>query len=376
MCSMVTSIEEGDWELTKINKWLDKRSSLPFAGKLPSISRLIDNLRIENGPEWTEDLLEKIKKSFRYVFGTPSNEGKFRGAFDKIKSTGVTMTSFQTINPCMWICKDFKMIERALGLKKVFSELEQIDADFKLVNLTKEEWEKATVALEYAKLLKEAADSLSESKYTTLNVYFPKLCDLFMRLLQWEKSDNCYVSQLASSMRDKYFDNYWSSCKLALVIAIVLDPRFKLDIVECWYKEIYGDDEAKRHFKEITDDVKTVYYKYAKGPRMLDAMGRPCSSSQNTSAQQELDHYLKEPKFPSVEEFDILAWWCDNSTKFLTLARMASDFLAIPISNTGIADSPSLKIEFQNIFYCEGLDVEIRNALICTKSWLESPQKD
>ncbi|KAJ0035542.1 hypothetical protein Pint_25916 [Pistacia integerrima] len=376
MCCMVTPIEEEDWELTKINSWLNERSSLPFGGKLLPISWLTENLRIENGPKWMENLLKKIEKSFKYVFETPSNNEKFRSALYKAKSMGIQMTTFHSLVPLTWHSKGFKTLEKAVAFKEAFCVLEQIDPDFESINLSKQEWDEAIVAFECAKVLKDVAESLSESKYTTSNVYFPKVCFLYMKLLQWEKGNNFYVSEIASYIREKYFNKYWSTFELALVIAIVLDPRFKLDIVECWYKDIYGYDEAKRHFKEITDDVKTVYFKYAKGPTMFDAMGRPCSSSQNTSAQQELDHYLKEPKFPSIEEFDILAWWCDNSANFPTLARMASDFLAIPISNTGISDPPSLKVEFQNIFYSKSLDVEIRNALICAKSWLESPQKN
>ncbi|KAJ4723583.1 Zinc finger BED domain-containing protein [Melia azedarach] len=143
-----------------------------------------------------------------------------------------------------------------------------------------------------------------------------------------------------------------------------------MDIVQRWYGEIYGSN-ATGYLKNIIDDVTNIYTKYVNTSyKMLDEMGRPCTSQPNS----ELDVYLKEPKVPPVEEFDILAWWHSNTTIFPILAKMARDILAIPISPTPISDPPLKGSEIENIISCTGLDDDIKPALICTKSWLESSE--
>ena len=46
---------------------------------------------------------------------------------------------------------------------------------------------------------------------------------------------------MATQMWSK-FQKYWSEFYLTLAIACVLDPRFKLGLVEFSYKKLYGDD--------------------------------------------------------------------------------------------------------------------------------------
>ncbi|XP_044465415.1 zinc finger BED domain-containing protein RICESLEEPER 1-like [Mangifera indica] len=371
ICSIVTGISREDLDLFFTNSWISKRALLPFNENVLTIHWLVDNLKrtVKNGPSWMAELLSEIKMSFSYIRESPSNENRFRIALNKAKSMGKKVSS-QGL-PNKWIFDELEVLGSALGYKEAFCELETIDHNFRVINLTDEGWYKTTVAYECARVLKDAADNLSRSKYTTANVYFPKVCDIYMKLLQWEESDNSYVREIASSIREKYFDRYWSQCNLALVIAVVLDPRFKMEMVVGWYKELYGED-ANTRLRKIYNEVNNVYNEYAKVPRMLDTLGRPCGSSNS-----ELDLYLMDLKIPSVEEFDILAWWRTNSQKYPTLARMARDYLAMPISTSGFTlDSCHLSSELYNIFNCDGLDTDLKKALVCTKSWLKSPQHD
>ncbi|KAJ4723566.1 zinc finger BED domain-containing protein RICESLEEPER 2-like [Melia azedarach] len=135
------------------------------------------------------------------------------------------------------------------------------------------------------------------------------------------------------------------------------------------------------------DDFTGVYKKYVKVSESdsgdattsyLDVMGRPCTSSHNiivSDKSSELARYLNETKVPSVEEFDILAWWRAYTPIFPTLARMARDFLALPIH----VDECYIHMELnQNrtlntahyIIYDEDLDGDIKPALMCLTQWL------
>ncbi|XP_031249078.1 zinc finger BED domain-containing protein RICESLEEPER 1-like isoform X1 [Pistacia vera] len=269
-----------------------------------------------------------------------------------------------------------------MGFREAFCQLESIDPDFQSINFVREDWDKATALYDSWRVLKDASRSLSDRKYNTANGCFPMMYHIFFKFLHWEKSGDYYFSDIASSLR-KDFDEYWRISNLILVITVVLDPRFKMDIVERWYKEIYGN-VVDTHLKLVTDAIANIYNEYAERAsnsesssswgcgEMLDDMWRPCMSSQhvNDVVSTELDRYLGDSKFCPVQEFDILAWWRLNSSTFPTLARMACDFLAIPISAPiEVLDSP-LVTEIEDIFDCQILDDDFKVALACTKVWL------
>ncbi|KAK9194343.1 hypothetical protein WN944_005048 [Citrus x changshan-huyou] len=366
ICMVITT---GDNVISEINSWVCERGSLPFGGQMMAIGGLVEILLtfVENLSSRTCDPVG-ITRCFRDVFkSTPSNKHKFR----KISAAKVKSMGNKTYG--------FEQLEIAVGLKKVLCEL---------VNLTKEDWHKAAVAYEHIKALHDVACSLSESKCKTANAYFPKVCDIYMKLLQWERSEDDHVGEIALETREIFVNRYWMKYELILVIAAVLDPRFKMDIVQLWYKEIYAS-AALTHLEKINGEFNRVYNEYAKGSRksrsgdasssmsfkLLDAMGRPCTLSHGVvddgiaSPKSELDCYLNEPKFPRVEEFDILAWWRVNTPKFPTLARMARDFLAMPISPSAATAYACFSEEAKGIFDT-GLDDDLITALVRLKVWL------
>ncbi|KAK9194345.1 hypothetical protein WN944_005050 [Citrus x changshan-huyou] len=371
-------ITTGDNVISEINSWVCERGSLPFGGQMMAIGGLVEILLtfVENLSSYTCDTVG-IRRCFHYVLkSTPSNEHKFlKISAAKVKSMGNKTYGFE-------------QLEIAVGLKKVLCNIVNADSNFKSMNLTKEHWHKATVAYEHIKALHDVACSLSESKCKTANAYFPKVCDIYLKLLQWERSEDDRVGKIALEAREIFVNRYWMKYELILVIAAVLDPRFKMDIVQLWYKEIYAS-AAHTHLEKINGEFNRVYNEYAKGSgksrsgdasssmsfKLLDAMGRPCTLSHGVfddgiaSPKSELDCYLNEPKFPRVEEFDILAWWRVNTPKFPTLARMARDFLAMPISPSAATAYACFSKEAKDILDT-GLDNDLITALVCLKGWL------
>ena len=143
-----------------------------------------------------------------------------------------------------------------------------------------------------------------------------------------------------------------------MAIGIVLDPRYKIDLLDYIFPQIYGDqsDYEIEKVKILFKDLVREYEMNMKGKKLVSSCQNPnmniCQSvdgrkdawrdfskhhitkkNQPSNYKLELDYYLEELTQPdSNEEFDILVWWKTNGLKYSILQMIARDFLAIPIS--------------------------------------------
>ncbi|XVE81008.1 hypothetical protein DITRI_Ditri15bG0028000 [Diplodiscus trichospermus] len=180
-------------------------------------------------------------------------------------------------------------------------------------------------------------------------------------------------------------DNDWSTCSLVLAIAVVLDPRFKSEFVEFLYKSIY-DKEATIHLNVIDDVFKDIFKEYASNmgsemsffhdtnclifsnteENIVDAFHKWYNSKRNVnSCNSELDKYLKGPiiSFKTESSFKLSYSWEDGR-----------DLLAIPMSSILSDFAFHEKAMIDNPIF-SGLDLDIIEAMICSKDWLESSKE-
>ncbi|XWS20457.1 hypothetical protein CRYUN_Cryun31cG0102600 [Craigia yunnanensis] len=73
-------------------------------------------------------------------------------------------------------------------------------------------------------------------------------------------SNDPFISNLTKSLKEK-FDRYWSDCFLVLAIAVVMDPRFKMKLVEFRFSWIYGK-KAGMWIKIVNDGIHELYLEY------------------------------------------------------------------------------------------------------------------
>ncbi|KAH9705836.1 transcription factor TGA10 [Citrus sinensis] len=85
----------------------------------------------------------------------------------------------------------------------------------------------------------------------------------------------------------------------------------------------------------------------------------------------ELDSYLDEKVIPRMEDFNILSWWKTNANRYPTLARIARDILAIPI--TTVAYESAFNTSGRVVSpYHNRLHPSTLEALMCCQSWLRA----
>ncbi|KAK4855938.1 hypothetical protein QYF36_012513 [Acer negundo] len=311
----------------EIRDWLESEGSLRFGGDLISISTLVHVLEdvVTVGKNLAFDIFQKIRKCFDYA-----------------QRSGNPLTTDS----------DMELLESAVRIKKTFLGLARVDPIFKSITLTNKEWNKASALHECFQVLKDANYIFSGNKTLTANMYFLML--------------------------------YMTTAGSVLAIAAVLDPQFKMDVVQHWCGKLH--DDGNFYFKMVFLQIMEALTEYEESSpsnlksmastfgdvnsstsyNMLDNLGRPCESL-DAVEDDEFSRYFHEPKLPFVEDFDILGWWRLNGGRFPILARMARDFLAISFATPHTCSFA----EVTKLVNSKDLDSDIMEAFICTKSWSE-----
>ncbi|XP_022749311.1 zinc finger BED domain-containing protein RICESLEEPER 1-like isoform X2 [Durio zibethinus] len=282
------------------------------------------NSIVQDALEALQVVIQKIRGSVRYVRSSQSIQGKFN---EIAQQTGINSPKSLVLDyPIRWN-STYVMLETAVEYRNVFCHLPELDLD---LALNDEEWEWTSSVTVYLRLFIEIINVFSGNKCSTANIYFPEICHVHIQLIEWCKSPDNFLSSLAAKMKAK-FDKYWSKCSLALAVAAILDPRFKMKLVEYYYSQIYGSTALER-IKEVSDGIKELFNAYSICSTLIDqgsalpGSSLPSSSndgrdrlkgfdkflhetSQSQSEISDLEKYLDEPVFPRNCNFNILNWW-------------------------------------------------------------------
>ncbi|CAN1292404.1 Putative AC transposase, partial [Linum perenne] len=182
---------------------------------------------------------------------------------------------------------------------------------------------------------------------------------------------------------------------LLLAIAIVLDPRYKLDVIE-YYAAKFGSsniDIVVENIKQVVCDLVLEYQRKSESksstrPGSGSSVGSTSSvmdlefdlyvtqrkKSKSSLVTTELDHYLAEDVIPITADFDILMWWKLNGAKYPTLKDIARDLLAIPI--TSVASESTFSSGGRLLDpHRSRLHHATVEAMMCTRSWIKDDKK-
>ncbi|CAN0908225.1 Zinc finger BED domain-containing protein RICESLEEPER 1 [Linum grandiflorum] len=176
-----------------------------------------------------------------------------------------------------------------------------------------------------------SAKGKAEMSTNQFSNFFPKVCELRLRLLEWLGDPNPMIVSMAGKMWNK-FAKYWDDIHLLLVVTVVLDPRYKLDLVE-YYAARFGIDSTDlvaERVKSVVADLVMEYQRKSPKNTSVSLTCAPSSSSTDLDFDRyvrqrkkvvpnittELDHYLAEDVHPRTEDFDLLGWWKFSGAKY------------------------------------------------------------
>ncbi|CAN1815408.1 Putative AC transposase [Linum perenne] len=193
------------------------------------------NLIVKDGIDVVKDGIDKIRESVSYWIATPKRLEFFHETAKQLKILNSNRLVLDC--PTQWN-STYVMLLVAMPYKDVFSRLKLRDPQYSCLP-SNSHWQFATIVCDKLRVFSLISDMFSGAKYPTTNLFFPRICDLRVKLSEWLYDPNPMISNMAHSMWTK-FSKYWDVIHNILAIAVVLDPRYKLEIVE-FYAEKFGN---------------------------------------------------------------------------------------------------------------------------------------
>ncbi|XP_058081736.1 zinc finger BED domain-containing protein RICESLEEPER 2-like [Magnolia sinica] len=359
---------------------------LYFGGKIFHVRCCthILNLIVQDCLKTIEPMIENIRESVKYIRGSPSRLYTWN---EMVKQLNLSTQRTMKLDVITRWNSTFEMLDSAIAFRHVFSHYAERDSVY-LWLPSEDDWSRAESVRKFLSVFYNTMKKFSGSKYLTTNIFLPELWKV-KDALHKSSSGPDFLQLLTMGMQVK-FDKYWSECSLVMAIAVVLDPRYKMIMVEFICSKLYGAMSAPEVDK-IRDAVNDLYNFYVcaakdKSPHVgsSSAIDEPSEETvddfmsyvaQRTQMQtpvSELENYIKEPlvKFKD-DEFDVLDWWKMKSrdSQYPVLSLMARDILSIPISTVASEAVFSTRSRVVNK-YRSSLTPESVEALICTQDWL------
>uniref|UniRef100_A0A803NBP7 hAT-like transposase RNase-H fold domain-containing protein n=1 Tax=Chenopodium quinoa TaxID=63459 RepID=A0A803NBP7_CHEQI len=210
---------------------------------------------------------------------------------------------------------------------KALIHFQKVDANY-VHCPSAEEWGRIEKICKFLKVFHDVTLAFSGTKYPTSNLYFHRVLQVRLLLQNEMKSSDLFMQKMACKMYEK-FGKYWSEFSTFMAVAVVLDPRYKLQCVNWGYMRIYGQHsiEYELEFSKVKDALRRLYEAYesthsssskaipttnASNEASDDFMMDFDSFSQEQSSvaiKSEIDMYYEEPLIPRGTNLDILSYW-------------------------------------------------------------------
>ncbi|KAL8471939.1 hypothetical protein ACS0TY_029252 [Phlomoides rotata] len=347
------------------------------------------NLIVEDGLDVIQGAIDNIRDSVAYWSGTQKRWDKFEEAARQVR---VTITKKLVLDCKTRWNSTFFMLQTALDYKNIFARLKFREAKYTCCP-SEDEWKMTNEICGKLKLFYDATELFSGTKYPTANLYFPNVCDIKLSLVDWSVCGVEIIEKMAEKMIVK-FDKYWSYVNGIMGVAIILDPRYKADLLEYYFGKIYVYDaelEVERILtlcRELVEQYEKEYQKTdghknglteaneVVGVASMSDFLTYASKKKRKPVRSELEQYLEKGILPpSASDFDLLTWWRLNKSKYPILSRIAKDILAIPVSI--VASESAFSTSGRLIGpHRSRLHTKTIEALMCAQSWLSTEMND
>jgi hypothetical protein len=162
------------------------------------------------------------------------------------------------------------MLQLGLVLRPTINRYASLDKKFTL-NLSELEWDAVEALVECLQVFYDATLKLSGTKYPTLNHYFSEFCEVYLSIKKMANSLYPFIVLMGKKMLIKW-EKYWTGGNTILALACVLDPRYKMAVVEYYFKELYTGD-WEMFMNTLVAGLNELYKEYNEAYSCLNASG-------------------------------------------------------------------------------------------------------
>ena len=198
------------------------------------------NLVVQDGLKKIDYSVEKIRDTVKYVKASQMRRQKFLECVKLVRLDTKKGLSQDVVT--RWN-STYLMLERAIFFQRAFQHLQLSDSNYKF-HLSADEWKRVEKTNKFLKVFYDATLVFSGTRYTTANLYFPKIIHCYTTLKGALAGEDEYLKNMASQMWEK-FQKYWSDFSPILSIALVFDPRYKMQVIDYCYKKAYGENSVQ-----------------------------------------------------------------------------------------------------------------------------------
>lgn len=261
---------------------------------------------------------------------------------------------------------------------------------------TTSEWETAKEICNRLEVFSRVTKMFSGTQYLTTNIFFSLVCEIKLSLKKWETCSIEAIRNMYSKMIGK-FNKYWLVIHGIMGIAVVLDPRYKMKLLEYFFPLLYGSTSSTEInnikqlyfslFEEYQVKINMMVETSTEKSNYIDSYLDNISNNNYLSGydsfvndtsdiqlKSELDIYLEEKVLPRSVTFDILGWWKTNGIKYPTLQKKSKDISTIPIST--VASESTFSTGGRLLCpHRSKLHEDTLEALMCAQSWMKNEKK-
>ncbi|XP_057775002.1 zinc finger BED domain-containing protein RICESLEEPER 2-like [Salvia miltiorrhiza] len=397
----VDNASNNDVAIRIAKETFSRSRKLPLEGQLFHVrcTAHILNLVVQDGLLGIKTIIEDVKNSVRFINQSESRLNKFS---DVVNHLGIFVKRLIIDCPTRWN-STYEMLLEAYRVRDAFPIFQQREPSYHCCPAV-DDWMKVKDVIDILEIFYEATHVISGVDYPTSNVYLAVIWRVKHVLNEKENHVDEFIRVMIKEMKKK-FDKYWGSCNLLMTIGAILDPRFKMRLVDFAFHKIYNEVDARANIMKVRDALYNLYFEYVEVDNAKSRKGTTserCSATCTSSTSQgklvpsglsmfdeyldtievngplksELDIYLDEGVVRSQDgdgavasEFDALAWWKSQELKFKILSTLARDVLAIPISTVASEATFSAGSRVLDP-YRSRLGSDMVEILICGADWI------
>ncbi|XP_039062899.1 zinc finger BED domain-containing protein RICESLEEPER 2-like [Hibiscus syriacus] len=340
----VDNAKTNDVVVRKLMENLNLQKKLDVGGKLFHVRCCahILNLLVHDGLGEIEDIFHNVRESVKHVNASP---GRLHIFSELAKQLSMQKKHLILDVSIRWNAT-YAMLSTTLEFKEVFVNYADRESTYTTL-LSEEDWKKVEEVCSFLVLFNEATKIISGSEYPTSNLFLSEFFGINEALDAVVLEGSDYMVAMTIKIKKK-FDKYWGTCNLLISIGAILDPRYKMKLLEFSFHTIYSHDEASREMQIVRCILYELYQEYVEahkasnvfsstdGSQSVSIGGTSKSSVSSLFSQfgKELDTYLEEGVLigESGVYFDALGWWKENNLKFSILSKMIADILVILVT--------------------------------------------